>query len=227
MTNQDIVHLLKSVAAAYTIKDERKYKFQIIAYQKAADAVEHASTELKNLYEQKTLENLSGIGPTIKSRLEELFETGKVQHFEEVLSGISPAVFPLLDIPTFGPKKAFKIVTHFNLQNPKTVIEDIKKLAEDGQIAELESFGEKSQEDIIRAINEYATGTTKTNRMVLSRAFSLATEVLEYLKKSPDLLEAYPLGSLRRMSSTIGDVDIAVTSKKPLLSNSALCRLPR
>ncbi len=215
MTNQDIVHLLKSVAAAYTIKDERKYKFQIIAYQKAADAVEHASTELKNLYEQKTLENLSGIGPTIKSRLEELFETGKVQHFEEVLSGISPAVFPLLDIPTFGPKKAFKIVTHFNLQNPKTVIEDIKKLAEDGQIAELESFGEKSQEDIIRAINEYATGTTKTNRMVLSRAFSLATEVLEYLKKSPDLLEAYPLGSLRRMSSTIGDVDIAVTSKNP------------
>ena len=215
MTNQDIVHLLKSVAAAYTIKDERKYKFQIIAYQKAADAVEHASTELKNLYEQKTLENLSGIGPTIKSRLEELFETGKVQHFEEVLSGISPAVFPLLDIPTFGPKKAFKIVTHFNLQNPKTVIEDIKKLAEDGQIAELESFGEKSQEDIIRAISEYATGTTKTNRMVLSRAFSLATEVLEYLKKSPDLLEAYPLGSLRRMSSTIGDVDIAVTSKNP------------
>lgn len=215
MTNQDIVHLLKSVAAAYTIKDEKKYKFQIIAYQKAADAVEHASTELKNLYEQKTLENLSGIGPTIKSRLEELFETGRVQHFEEVLSGISPAVFPLLDIPTFGPKKAYKIVTHFNLEDPKTVIEDIKKLAEVGKIAELESFGEKSQDDIIRAISEYATGTTKTNRMVLSRAFSLATEVLEYLKKSPDLLEAYPLGSLRRMSSTIGDIDIAVTSKNP------------
>ncbi len=175
MTNQDIVHLLKSVAAAYTIKDEKKYKFQIIAYQKAADAVEHASTELKNLYEQKTLENLSGIGPTIKSRLEELFETGRVQHFEEVLSGISPAVFPLLDIPTFGPKKAYKIVTHFNLEDPKTVIEDIKKLAEVGKIAELESFGEKSQDDIIRAISEYATGTTKTNRMVLSRAFSLAT----------------------------------------------------
>lgn len=215
MTNNEIVHLLRSVAAAYTIKNEKKYKFQIIAYQKAADTVEHASTELKNLYEQKSLENLSGIGPTIKSRLEELFTTGKVAHFEDVLSGISPAVFPLLDIPTFGPKKAFKIVTHFNLQNPKSVVGDVKKLAENGQIAELETFGEKSQADILQAISEYATGTTKTNRMVLSFAFSLANEVLDYLKQSKDTLQAYPLGSLRRMSSTVGDIDIAVASNNP------------
>ena len=51
--------------------------------------------------------------------------------------------------------------------------------------------------------------------MVLPYAFSLAQEVLEYLKKSNDILDAVPLGSLRRMVSTIGDVDIAVTSKNP------------
>lgn len=215
MTNKEIVHLLRSVAAAYTIKDEKKYKFQIIAYQKAADTVEHASTELKNLYEQKSLENLSGIGPTIKSRLEELFSTGKVTHFEDVLSGISPAVFPLLDIPTFGPKKAFKLVTHFNLSDPLTVIADVRKLAENGQISELESFGEKSQADIIQAIDEYGKGTTKTNRMILSYAFSLANEVLEYLQKSKHVIQAFPLGSLRRMSSTVGDIDIAVASDTP------------
>lgn len=213
MTNQEIVHLLRNVAASYAIKNEKKYKFQIIAYAKASDAIEHSSTELKTLYDNNALEKVPGIGPTIKGRLEELFETGKVEHFNEVMKDISPAVFPLLDIPSFGPKKAYKLVTHFKLTNPKTAIEDIQKLATDNRIAELEGFGEKSQADILRAISEYKTGTTKTGRMVLPLAFALAQEVLEYLRQHKDVIEAQPLGSLRRMVSTVGDIDIAVTTK--------------
>lgn len=215
MTNKEIVKLFSNIAAAYAIKDEYKYKFQIIAYQKAADAVEHSSTELKNLYEQGKLEKIPGIGPTIKDRLIELFKTGKVIHYEKILSEISPAVFPLLDVPSFGPKKAYKLVTHFKLINPKTVIEDVKKLATDGRISGLEGFGDKSQSDILQAINEYGTGTTKTGRMTLPYAFSLAQEVLGYLKKNKDVLKTEPLGSLRRMMSTVGDVDMAVTSTNP------------
>ncbi len=213
MTNQEIVHLLRNIAASYSIKDEKKYKFQIIAYQKAADSIEHASTELKTLYDHDALEKVPGIGPTIKGRLEELFKTGHVEHFSEVMKDISPAVFPLLDIPSFGPKKAYKLVTHFKLTEPKTVIEDIKKLAVDNRIAELEGFGKKSQADILQAITEYKAGTTKTGRMVLPKAFILSQEVLAYLKKSKHVIEAQPLGSLRRMVSTVGDIDIAVTTK--------------
>lgn len=215
MTNKEIASLFRDIAAAYIIKDENKFKFQIIAYQKAADAVEHASTELRNLYEQGSLEKIPGIGPTIRERLEELFKTGEVKHYKTVLEDISPAVFPLLDIPSFGPKKAYKLVTHFHLKNPKTVIEDVKTLAVTGKIEKLEGFGEKSQSDILRAITEYKTGTTKTNRMVLPYAFELAEEVLAYLKKSHDVIEVEPLGSLRRMAPTVGDIDIAVTSKNP------------
>lgn len=213
MDNISIVKLFREVAAAYAIKNEYKYKFQILAYLKAADSIEHSSTELKTLYESGNLDKVAGIGKTITERLEELFKTGKVKHFDEAFSGISPAVFPLLDIPSFGPKKANRLVEHFNLKNPKTVIDDIKKLATDGKIQNLEGFGEKSQSDIIRAINEYRNGTTKSGRMLLPYAFTLAQEVIEYLKKHKDVIEAETLGSLRRMNSTIGDVDIAVTSK--------------
>lgn len=215
MTNQEVVHLLRNVAASYSIKSDYKYKFQIIAYQKAADAIEHSSTELKTLYEKDNLEKIAGIGPTIKQRLEELFKTGHVKHFDEVMEGISPAVFPLLDIPSFGPKKAYKLVTHFKLTDPKTVIKDVKKLATDGQIAELEGFGEKSQSDILRAIEEFGTGVTKTGRMVLPIAFNLAQEVVAHIKKHSDVLEIQPLGSLRRMVSTVGDIDLAVSTKNP------------
>lgn len=215
MNNLEITKLFRNVSAAYAILDEKKYKFQIIAYLRAADTVEHLSTELKNLYLQKKLDTIPGIGSTIQSRLAELFESGHVSRFDEILSQVSPAIFPLLDIPSFGPKKASKLVAHFKLSNPKTVVHDVALLAKNGQIAELEGFGEKSQEDILRAIGEYATGTTKSNRMVLSIAFTLAQEVISYLKENKNVIEAQPLGSLRRMVSTVGDVDIAVTSHSP------------
>jgi DNA polymerase (family 10) len=215
MTNAEIAMLLREVAAAYSVKDEKKYRFQIIAYEKAADAIENSTTQVKDLIKNGKIEGLPGVGPTIASRLEELVLKGHVQHFEDVMKDIPPAMFPLLSVPSFGPKKAFKLVTHFKLKNPKTVLEDIKTLAEKGEIAKLEGFGEKSQADIERALGEFKKGAGKTTRMVLPYAAELAEKVVSYLKSSKDIDEAIPLGSLRRMRETIGDVDIAISTKDP------------
>lgn len=215
MTNQEIAHLLRTIAAAYSIKNEKKYYFQIVAYQKAADAIEKTTTQAKDLYKENKLSDLPGVGPSIQAHLTELFLHGKVKHFESVLSDVPQAVFPLLDIPSFGPKKAFRLVSHFKLDNPKTVISDVAKLAEEGKIAELEGFGAKSQADVLRAIQEYHLGKTKSGRMVLPYASELAEKMLTYLKTSKYVKEAYTMGSLRRRRDTIGDVDLAVTSDNP------------
>lgn len=215
MTNTEIVRLLRNIAAAYSIKDEKKFRFQIIAYQKAADTIDHGVNELQDLFKENKLDTLPGIGPSIKSHLEELFSKGKVGHFEEVLQDIPEAVFPLLDVPGFGPKRAFKLVTEYKLSNPETVISDLEKIAQEGKIASLEGFGEKSQQDILQSIQEYSLGKTKASRMVLPYADELAKRMVSYLTKSKYVLKAYPLGSLRRKTATVGDIDIAVASRHP------------
>jgi DNA polymerase (family X) len=215
VTNLEISKLLNNVAAAYSIKDEKKYRFQIIAYENAAEAIEHNPTEIKELYKEGKLEDVQGIGATLKSRLEELITTGKCAHFEEVLKDIPPAMFPLLDIPSFGPKKAYRLVSEFKLQDPETVIQEIAEIAKAGKIAELAGFGEKSQADILRAIEEYGRGKTKTARMVLPYATELARKMIAYLERSDAVVQASTLGSLRRRRETIGDIDIAVATNDP------------
>lgn len=214
-TNEEIARLLRQVAASYTIQNEAKYRFQILAYQKAADSIESASTEIKDLLQDNALDKLDGVGTSIKGHITELFEKGHVEYFDSILEGVSPAVFPLLDIPSFGPKKAYKIVSAFSLDDPKTVITDVYNLAKEGKIAPLDSFGDKSQSDIIRAIDEYRLGKTKSSRMILAMAMEISDTMLSYLKKDKNVLEAYTLGSLRRMKSTTGDIDIAVSSNNP------------
>lgn len=215
MTNAEIAKLLRHVAAAYIVKDEARYRFQIIAYQKSADAIESSTSEVKDLAKENKLESLPGVGPSIRGYLEELVQHNKVAHFDKVLDGVPEAMFPLLDIPSFGPKKAFKLVNHFDLGNKKTVIDDIKKLAQEGEIAKLDGFGDKSQADILQAINEFGQGVNKTSRMVLPYASEIADKLIGYLEKSPDVKKVFPLGSLRRKKETIGDVDIAVATDKP------------
>ncbi len=214
-TNEEIARLLRQVAASYTIQNEAKYRFQILAYQKAADSIESATTEIKDLLQDNALDRLDGVGTSIKGHITELFEKGHVEYFDSILEGVSSAVFPLLDVPSFGPKKAFKIVSAFGLNNPKTVVKDVYSLAKEGKIAPLDSFGDKSQSDIIRAIDEYKLGKTKSSRMILAIAMEISENMLAYLKKNKNVLEAYTLGSLRRMKSTTGDIDIAVSSNNP------------
>ncbi len=213
LTNSSVAKLLKNVAAAFSIKDERKYLFQLLAYQKAADAISHLPTELSDML--KTGEKIPGIGTSIHAHLEELYKNGHVKHFDEILEMVPSSVFPLLDITGMGPKKAFKLVTALKLNDPKTVMEDLKKAAEDNRISELETFGEKSQSDILRALGEFKEGKVKSNRMPLPYAFDLAKKVEAYLKKGPGVTQVFPLGSLRRMRDTIGDIDFAVATKDP------------
>ena len=215
MSNREIAKLLTNVATAYTIKNEKKFRFQIIAYLKASEAISGLNGELIEFYKEDKLDAIPGIGPTLKSHLVELFKKGKVKHFDWVFKGIPKSVFVLTDIPTFGPKKAFRLVSEFKLNDPITVIEDVEKLAGENKISKLEGFGEKSQEDIVRAIEEFKLGKGKTTRMTLPYAFEIAQKLMDYLKANKFVDKVEALGSLRRRASTIGDIDFAIATKNP------------
>jgi len=62
MTNIEIAKLFREVAAAYSIKNEGKYRFQIIAYKKAADAIEGSTYQIKDLYKEDKLDEIPGVG---------------------------------------------------------------------------------------------------------------------------------------------------------------------
>lgn len=215
MSNQEIAKLFRNIAAAYAIKDDKKFHFQILAYQKASEAISATTSELQDLYKERRLDILPGIGVTIKSRLEELFRKGSVSYFNHVLKDIPKSVFVLLDVPSIGPKKAYKLTKELSLNNPEKAIDRLIDAAQKGKIAKIPSFGEKSEKDILQTLLEYKKGKTKTARMVLPYAGEIAEKILDYIKKCPAVIKAAPLGSLRRMMPTVGDIDIAIASNKP------------
>ena len=183
MTNLEIAELLRDVAAAYQLKDQNKYKFQIIAYERAADAVEHATSELKDLWDDGKLEEVPGIGPSIAEHLGELFKTGHSRHFDELMKDIPKEAFKLMELPGIGIKTALRLIAQ---GEPS----EVKKLLKEVEVRE-----------------------KKTKRHLLPYAASTAGFIIDWMKKDKNVIQIDPLGSLRRNVSTIGDIDILAKVK--------------
>jgi DNA polymerase (family 10) len=215
ISNKDLAHLLRSVAAAYILTGANR--FRIIAYEKAADAIEHLNQEVFDIWENKGVEGLGdieGMGPTISQHLNEYFTKAEGSYLEKQLASIPAPVYELMRAPGIGPKKAFRIAKEFNLTDKNTVFDDVKKLAAEHKIAVMEGFGEKSEADIVKAIDTHLGRQNQEERMALPEGFSLAQDVIEYMQEVKEVEHIEALGSMRRMVSTIGDIDLAVIAKE-------------
>jgi len=200
-SNKAVSNMLREVEAAYEVKGGDL--FRIRAYGNAATSIEHTSNDIKELWEERSLDEVPGIGKGISSYLDEYFKTGRVTHFEEVKKGLPEGMFKLLDVSGIGPKRAFRLAKEFKVES----IDDLKCAASLHKVSELSGFGEESERDILRRIKELES---LGDRLLFPEALIVAENVISYLKKNPNVKRADPLGSLRRGVSTIGDVDISV-----------------
>lgn len=212
MPNKEITAILRKIAIIYQLTDENRFK--IIAYQKAADSIENSSFEVEDLWEKGQLFEISGVGKTIAGHLDELFRTGKVRHFESVLKKVPASIFPLLEVSGIGPKKAYRLITTFGLNNPQTVVEELLKLTQSGKIAVLDGFGERSEAEMKESLERFQVNRTKEKRILLSTASEIAADIVSYIKECGKVLKIEVLGSLRRRAETIGDIDIAVATSE-------------
>src|SRR3989344_2649493 len=127
MTNKEVAHLLRQVAAAYEVKKEDL--FRIRAYQNAADSIEHLTSEVKDLWEQNKLDDVPGVGAGIAGHLAELFRTGKVTHFDQATKNLPQGMFAILGLPGIGPKTAYKLAQHLGLTKAHSAVTQLKQAA--------------------------------------------------------------------------------------------------
>lgn len=210
MRNLEISELLRAVAASYKLKNQKHNFFKIAAYERAADAVEHATSELKDLWDDGKLEEVPGIGASIAKHLDELFKTGESTHFREIMKGLPPTMFDLMQISGIGAKTGYRLAMDLGLKS----LNDLESAAKAGKIAKLEGFGEESQKDILRSLQEFKGKGAKRN--LLPYAYTLAHEVMDWMLKNKNVKRVDPLGSLRRKAATVGDIDISAATDTPV-----------
>jgi DNA polymerase (family 10) len=206
MNNREVADTFELIADLLEIKGDVIYK--ILAYRKAADSINNLGRDLNDYWRAGQLQEIPGVGKAISEKIDELLSTGKLGFLERLEEEVPASLAGLLEVPDLGPKKA----AMFWKQLGVTDRAGLEAAARDGRLRSLPGMGEKSEARIIAGLEALAR---RSDRIPLGDAWPLAQELLSFLRKQPGVTAAEVAGSLRRMRSTVGDIDLLVASSDP------------
>jgi DNA polymerase (family 10) len=206
ITNQQLADTFLKIADLLEIKGEVIYK--ILAYRKAADSLTNLGNDVYGVWREGKLTQMPGVGKAIAEKIDEILSTGKLGFLERLEAEVPPGLVGLLQVPDLGPKK----VALFWKQLGITNMMELEAAARTGKLRELPGMGIKSEARIVAGIEALAR---RTNRIPLGKAWPFAQELLAFFRTIPGVQIAQVAGSLRRMRSTVGDLDLLAAANEP------------
>ncbi|HEV2283912.1 MAG TPA: DNA polymerase/3'-5' exonuclease PolX [bacterium] len=207
MTNKEIARILYDIAGILEIKGESV--FRVIAYRNAARSVEFLAEDIYERYRRggrKALDAIPGVGTSIALKIEELVQTGRLKYYDQITKTVPTVELELTKIPNVGPKTAAKLYETLKVKS----VADLERSLDSPRAAKY--FKQKTRDRIKRGI---ALLRRLSGRMLLPFAEPIAREFVEALRRCPGVSGADPVGSLRRMRDTVGDIDIVCAATDP------------
>ncbi len=217
MNNRQLADTFTLIANLCEIKGEVIYV--ILAYRKASENLMTLGREASEYWKEGKLREIPGVGKAIAEKIDELLTTGKLQFLENLKEEVPASLADWLQVPGLGPKKIALIWKTLNI----TALSELETAAKNGQLRGLPGMGAKSESAILEGIASLAR---RSGRIPLGRAYPLAQEIIRTLKRVDGVVAAESAGSLRRMRSTVGDLDILVASTNSAAVMEAFTNLP-
>ena len=217
MNNKQLADTFTLIANLLEIKGEVIYV--TLAYRKASENLLALPRDAKEFWKEGKLREIPGVGKAIAEKIDELLSTGKLGFLENLKKEIPEELASWLAVPSLGPKKVAMIWKTLGITN----LTQLETAAKKGKLRGLPGMGAKSESAILEGI---ASLSRRSGRMSVGKAYPLAQEIIAQLKKVKGVVAAEPAGSLRRMRSTIGDLDILVAAKDSSAVMEAFTTLP-
>jgi NAD-dependent DNA ligase len=184
--NQEFANLLSRLSAVMAnIGEPMRAK----AYKKAEESILGTTTEIRSI---KDLDDKPGIGATIKQKLQEYLETGKIAALEKAEN--QPEVL-FTSVYGIGPKKASELV-----KKGITTIDQLKAQKAD-LLNAVQQTGLEYYDDILKRI-------PRSEIVLYDKAFKSVLK--SQLETTYEIV-----GSYRRGQESSGDIDVIISSESP------------
>lgn len=204
MENKAIARILRETAQLLEIDGAIIGRYR--SYERAAELIDGLPESLAELAKvPDKLEELPGIGERMAEHIQEILKTGDYALRKKLLKKYPPTILDLLTLQSLGPKKVALLWKTFKAGS----VADLEKLASAGKLRDLAGFGEKSEQNILKAIEVFQKSS---GRFLINVGDETAARLVAHIRAAGKAVESVtPAGSLRRGKETIGDLDLLVT----------------
>ncbi len=150
MDNKSIAGILYETADLMEIDGQDS--FRIRSYRNAAESIEALPQQIADLIgEPKQVLAIPGIGKGMLTNLQEMFHEGKLSAHADLLKKYHPSMLQLLRVQGLGPKTISLIWSAYQVCD----LEGVEQLAREGKIRILPRMGEKHEQKLLKAIEDY------------------------------------------------------------------------
>ena len=203
MDNKSIAAVFYETADLMEINGDDS--FRIRSYRRAAETLEGHPRQVSDLAaDVKQLLEIPGIGKGMAANIQELIQTGKLQLHRSLLAKYRPSMLELFKIQGLGPKTIALVWSAFQVGD----LAGLEKLAKEGKLRTLPRMSEKSEQKILKAIEDYRR---ISGRFLIDEADRTAERLKSHLQNYKGIDAITPAGSLRRGRETVGDLDVLIT----------------
>jgi DNA polymerase (family 10) len=211
MENKEVARILRETAQLLEIDGAIIGRYR--SYEKVAELLYSLHERIEDVCKDpKKLRELPGVGENMAEHICEILKTGDYTLRQKLLKKYPATLLELLRLQSLGPKKVLFLWETFQV----CTVEGVEKLAREGKLQDLPGFGEKSEQNILKATQSakrssgrFKIGTSEDE----AQKFSAYITNTELSKAAAAVESVTPAGSLRRGRDTIGDVDLLVTMR--------------
>ena len=217
--NPDVVRTLERIADLLEVRGENAFKVR--AYRLAALQVENLGTELSELAATGGLQGITGFGPAIAGKVEELVTTGGLGYLERLEAEVPVSLLEICTLDGVGPRTAHMLWRQAGIES----LDALEAAARSGALAGLPRMGARTVENILRALDR-RSGETRPRRRPREEVAPLADALLEALRGLAGAGRVEVAGSFRRGRPTVGDLDLLVATDRPAELLAGFAALP-
>ncbi|MEP2023023.1 MAG: PHP domain-containing protein [Reichenbachiella sp.] len=202
MTNAEIKSKLKLASKLMELHGDNPFKIR--GYQTAADTINGLDVEMNSM-PLADIPNIEGIGKGMASNITQLLERGSFDSMDQLLTDTPEGVVEMFKISGFGPKKIGVLWKEGGAES----MDELLQLCQQGKVAKLKGFAEKSQETLMNAV-QFAISCRGFERYANVEPFM--TLILSDFEKHPSITLFSETGDLRRRMEVIGCLEFLVAS---------------
>ena len=207
MENREVARVLRETAQLLEIDGAIIGRYR--SYEKAAELIASLAESIEAIAsDPEKLEELPGIGERMAEHIREILSSGDYALRKKLLKKYPLTMLEMLSVQSLGPKKALILWREFNC----CTVDQLEQLAREGKLRDLAGFGEKTEQNILKAIEVFKK---ISGRFVIPTAEHEAEKLITYIqrygKPGKPIASITPAGSLRRWKETIGDLDFLLT----------------
>ncbi len=196
MTNSEIIDSLELTAKLLELHDGDD--FIIKTYNNAAFNLDKFSGEIASLTYNDLLQ-IQGVGKMMATKIIEMCKVGSHKDLDELFTKTPEGVLEMFRIKGIGAKKIKVLWRELGLDN----LNDLQIACENGSIAKVKGFGEKTQESILDSLRFVQS---QAGKLRMNKAEILANQLIEILKNKFPKIEI--TGQIRQKTETVDKIEL-------------------